>query len=695
MKTKSEESRKRLKKAIKNFNISAATIAITEMETEDVSAVLDEAMAQPGAYQIHEERTKRNRFYDALLNLSVMSEKHEAVRIRAEELNRKIKIVERCFDEIRDTLPKCAISDFSGDIQFWSHVDRASGELTRLDRAARKQLGKFEARLKRGVPTVAPEAVMVKLDHGTVVDVDATYSGIIDALSLTLKMLSYEQDLLHDGKLVAPVKPLITEDHIFKSGSIQLFAVSWNSLEDAANRTLFFGGEIGSAQDAGLSLEHMPAEVRAKFPDPIIFYRQPTDSEVFDFLANRRLHTYFMQNAMLITNGVAARGVVMTDGMDIPDLATGFVSEDEVISLSQLSEILAYNVFEDQERFHGLTLREWVRGYCALGLMAAAKQKDNCLVSFEKGEIEQGLRDYKLPADCVQTLIYHLTFGRDSRDLYDSPLIYSQDEKYTLFANVLTSCNITNVLFSRLSSLTTQFDKKGKGFESRVVSSFVSWGYTCKSIKFKRDKDEYEYDALLLIDDTLLVIECKNNLLSGNNSVQAFRYAKALEENIGQVKRLVRGLYEHPDVVESLFQRKIEDLVVLPVLLNSMTYSRVLTDGVYITDWSALSKFFKESTVSQFGMQDGKKINKKTVHTLWRGKRPTVKELLDYLRLPIQLKVLIRHLRADYFERPMSETSLFFARVIELNEEKLHKAREKNVIKKAGAKKKRARRKRH
>lgn len=110
---------------------------------------------------------------------------------------------------------------------------------------------------------------------------------------------------------------------------------------------------------------------------------------------------------------------------------------------------------------------------------------------------------------------------RDSRDLYDSPLIYSEDGKYTFFANVLKTCNLTNVLFSRLSSLTTQFDKKGKGFEDRVVSSFVKWGYPCKSKKFYIDDAEYEYDApRVLIDDTLLLIECKNNMLSGNNTVR-------------------------------------------------------------------------------------------------------------------------------------------------------------------------------
>lgn len=440
-------------------------------------------------------------------------------------------------------------------------------------------------------------------------------------------------------------------------------------------------------QDAKVSIDHFPAAFHAKFPDPIFFYRELTEVEAYDFMANRRLHTWAMQNTMLMANGTALRGAVMKEGAAVPGLTAGFVSEDEGITLTKLSEILAYDVFEDQERFHGLTLREWVRGYYALGLMAAAKQDDSCLVTFEKSEIEQGLRDYKLPEECIPTLIHHLTFGQDSRDLYDSPLIHSEDGKYTLFANVLKTCNVTNVLFSRLSSLTTQFDKKGKGFESRVVSSFVKWGYPCKFTKFKIDGAEYEYDALVLIDDTLLLIECKNNLLSSNNAVQAFRYSESIDENVEQIKRLERGLRERPDVVESLFRRKLDDLTLVPVMLNSMTYSRGPVEGVYISDWSALSKFFTESTISRFGLQNGKKVNKQTIHTLWKGKRPTAKELLDYLAMPIQLKLMGKHLRCKYFDRPMSESSIFFAQELDVDEEKMLKARGVPLAKKAGKKK--------
>ncbi|MFK1566626.1 hypothetical protein ACIUX1_28980 [Pseudomonas aeruginosa] len=687
-----KEPRKRLKDSIEKLDLSTALAVLEEMETDEVALVLHEKMAQPGAYQIRGNRVKRNKFYDALLNSPVMSDSHDAMRAEANELNEKIKKIEKYFDEIRSSLPECEVSKLPGDVQFWSHVERVSRELTTLNRAGEKALGKIDAKLRAGVRTDIPEAVMVRLEDGCVVNWDAAYSNHVEVLSLTLKMLAFEQKLLQGGKLVAPPMPAITDDHVYKAGSIQLYAVSWNALENAANRTLFFGGEIGSAQDAQASLDHFPAAFHAKFANPIFFHREVSDVEAYDFMANRRLHTWATQNTIAMATRTELRRAVMSNGT-VPDLTAGFVSEDEGITLAKLSEILSYDVFEDKELFHGLTLRQWVRGYCALKLMAAAKQVDGCLVTFGKEEVEQGFRDYKIPEECIQNLVRHLTFGEDSRDLYDSPLIQSQDDKYALLADVLTSCNVTNVLFSRLSSLKIQFDKKGKGFENRVVSSFVKWGYPCKPAKFNIDGGEFEYDALVLIDDTLLLIECKNNLLSSNNAVQAFRYAQSINGNVEQIKRLERGLRERPDIVESLFGRKLDDLTLVPVMLNSMTYSRSPVDGVYISDWSALSKFFTESTISRFNLIHGKKVNKQTIHTLWKGKRPTAEELLDYLSMPIQLKLLGEHLRVNHFARPMSESSIFFAPELDVDEEKMLKARGVPLAKKAGKKKAKIRRK--
>ncbi|MCO7435006.1 hypothetical protein NMK90_13545 [Klebsiella pneumoniae] len=67
--------------------------------------------------------------------------------------------------------------------------------------------------------------------------------------------------------------------------------------------------------------------------------------------------------------------------------------------------------------------------------------------------------------------------------------------------------------------------------------------------------------------------------------------------------------------------------------------------------------------------------------------------MLDYLTMPIQLKMMRKHLRFTYFPRPMSESAIFFAQELSVDEENMLKAREGPFAKKAGKKKTKARRK--
>lgn len=671
------QHRKQLQNALDKLDLPKAVAALQHLSTDDVTAAFASKMAQPGAFQLIGDRSKRNKFYDSLLGALVMEEQHEEAQAFAVNLNGKIQVVERFFDEIRSSLPQCDIASFPEDIQFWSHVERASNELQELKAAGKQEMAKIETMAEANVPFVMPEVTMVKLPGGREVSLDATYSNIISMLSLTLKMLSFDHKLLSEGKLVAPAKPVITEEHVFKAGSIQLYAMSWNSVEDMGNRTLFFGGDICTIEKSGIARDAIPEEVYAKFPEPFIFHRAPSEVEIYDYLANRRLQSWAIQNTMSLLQATTLRNSIITKGAAAPALTGGpFITEEEGVALTTLAEILSFDVFSDQERFHGLTLREWVRGYCALKLMAESKQTDTCLVAFDKAELEQGFIEYQIPAPCVPTLIYHLTFGQDSRDLYDSPLIQSQDGKYSLLADVLISSNLPNVLFSRLSSLNTQFEKKGKGFENKVVSFFQGHDYQCKTTSFSIDGAQYEYDALLLLDDTLFLIECKNNLLSGNHAVQALRYSKFISDTVKQVKRLEHGLRARPEIVESLFGRKLDNLTLVPMILNSMNYSRAPIDGVYISDYSALSKFFDEDAISEFHWKNGRKIVRKVIQRLWTGERPTAKELLTYLSMPPQLSLVMKHLTYTTYPRFTSESTMFFSGVLEVDEPGMQKAKE-------------------
>jgi hypothetical protein len=674
-----DQYRKSLRDALDKLDLPKAINALQYLGTDDVTAAFARKMAQPGAFQLIGDRSKRNAFYDALLHSLVMASQHEQAQTYALDLNAKIRIIERFFDEIRASLPQCDIAKFPRDIQFWSHAERASRELEELDRLAENEREKIEALARGNVAFVMPEAIMVKLPDGTEVNMDGAYSDIIGRLSLTLKMLSHEHKLLNNGKLVGPAKPVITDEHVLKAGFIQMYAMSWSAVEDIGNRTLFFGGDIGPLESLGLARDMLPEEMYAQFPEPFIFLRNPSEIEVYDYIANRRLQSWGMQRTMQLMYATSLRDHVAAKGDAAPALTGGpFLTEEEAVTLTAMAEILSFDVFADQERHHGLTLREWVRGYCALKVLAESKARESgtCWVTFDSAELEQGFIDHQIPLEYVPSLIYHMTFGTDSRDLYDCPLIQSRDGQYSLFGNVLQSSNLLNVIFSRLGSLTTQFEKKGQGFEDKLISFFNSHHYPCKDTSFNVEGAQYEYDALLLLDDHLFLIECKNNLLSGNHAVPALRYSKFINDTVKQVKRLKRGLQDRPKVVESLFGRKLDTLTLVPVIVNSMNFSRPPLDGVYISDYSALSKFFDESTISEFHWKDGEKQVRKVIRRLWTGNRPTAQELVTYLEMPPQVSLIREHLTYISHPRPTSEATVFFSGVLDVDEAGMQKAKE-------------------
>jgi hypothetical protein len=678
MSAEHNEPRKQLKEALDNQNLKKALEAVKQLDSKDVTSAFAAKMAKPGGFQPRADRAKRNRFYDSLLNDPCMGE-HPAAQSYARDLNEKIKIIEQCFDQIRESLPQCSISKYPEDVQFWSHIELAAEALEELNAAGKKALNGLKAKARAKQPFVMPEMSMVKLPNGVEVNLDTAYSSIVNMLSLTLKMLAFEHKLLIDDLLVAPVKPNITGEHTDKAGSIHYFAMAWNALEDVGARTLFFGGQIGDTDALGISRDTFPDQFNESFPKPIVFHRAPAHDEIYDFVANRRQHSWAVQNTFHLLQGTVLRNAIVAKGAKAPALTGGpFVSEDEAVTLTTLAEILSFDVFSDQDRHHGLTLREWVRGYCALKLMAKAKVKKfrAGLISFDRAELERGFTDYRIPESFVSTLIDHLTFGKDSRDLYDTPLIRSQDGRYSLLAEVLITCNLVNVLFSKLGSLEVQLDKKGKGFEDKVVSFLRDLGYPCKPTKFTIDGAQYECDALLLIEDSLFLIECKNNLLSSNHAVQALRYSKFVKDTVKQVKRLEQGLLARPEIVESLFGRKLEDLTLVPMILSSLPYSRAPIDGVYISDYSAFTKFLNESTISEFNWKDGRKQVRKVIHRLWSGKRPTVQELLDYLSMPLQLKLIVEHLTYESHPRYTSEKTMFWSGVLDVNETAMQQAKQ-------------------
>lgn len=651
---------------LKCYDLNGTLLNLDTLNTDDACKAFKLHLASPGAYNIHEDRKKRDKFYNELLKNQNFIQKHKNAQILSNKLYNKIIKIERQYDFIKQSLLKCDISRYPENIQFWSHIERASQQLQNL---RKKGLAVIETMFEEQAAITFPERLLVVEQNNDEIDIDTANSVIIDNLSLIIKFLCYKNKWYVENKTVGPIRPkLIDETHIYKAGSIQLYASSWNALEDIANRTLFFDGEIESFEAAGVPKEAYPEEFYIKFKERIIFNRKPTEYEAFDLLANRRLLSWMHQRIYAIARRIKPTSI-MSGGELIPDLSTAsFISTEEELTVEVFNEFLCFNILADNTKYHGLTMREWIRGYSSLKLVATLESAESHLKTFQKNELEQHFKNFGLHESCISTLIDHLTFGNDSSDLWDAPLIRATDDTFTVLIQPTEASNLPNVIISKLSSLETQFDKKGRGFEKKVLSFFTEKGYECKELSFDIDGDQFQYDALLLMEGTIILIECKNTTLSGGNVTLSLRYAEFIDETVEQIQRLERGLRAKPEIVEKLFGKKFPELKIISLILNSLTYSRTPIDGVYISDYSALSKIFNDNAISQISIKDGILSKKRTICQLWTGDHLTLQDLINYLKYPPQLKLFSDHFTYNKYCHPTSEESIFVSPVLQIDE---------------------------
>lgn len=101
---------------------------------------------------------------------------------------------------------------------------------------------------------------------------------------------------------------------------------------------------------------------------------------------------------------------------------------------------------------------------------------------------------------------------------------------------------ISNIILSKFASEEADLTAKGYGFEKDIISTLEEHGLNFKKFKFTRDKEEYEYDAVFLLDDKLFVLECKNTNLSSGSVTRAYQrknfFLKPLIKSRGLLKVL-------------------------------------------------------------------------------------------------------------------------------------------------------------
>jgi hypothetical protein len=381
-------------------------------------------------YPRTEFQLRRARLFD---QISAYAKIHLGAETAAEVVREAVLItqIESGYRGILDVLDRCAIGLRPAMIRVSGSISLACHEYQELMRHRNKVMAEStELNLISGL--------RLQDDNGQSFSLDAVLDGLSESVAMTLIMEAYKNNWFVGDTVVLSDPPAVDDEIRYESGATLALALCWRQWHRVEKRRRFLDGDL---------LFHRQDQLPPGLPDQIttlIAYRPEdeglSEREIYDYLANIRLHDRLIQTfmEMEIKGGFSGQGVGIAGGAALPPAQ--LVSMEEAHAGVSLSEILGYSIVEDEERPGGLRLLEWVRGYIVLKEIAKARTQeqtasgDTYAIRLDEAELLSILQACGLKDDAAACFIALTSLHRSARDMFDCPLVRLGASGYLLFA---------------------------------------------------------------------------------------------------------------------------------------------------------------------------------------------------------------------------------------------------------------------
>lgn len=638
----------KLFKYIKNNNFSEATKLLHNQsftfEKSSLKQLIYNSISVNLVYMFDKEkRKKRNQFCKALKESFSKQNINEEINILEERLQ-LIIVSEDLFDDILRTNKSGAIRSKNQVQQYWAHIYLAQ---TQIELITKYMLESLEEKIKSAPFTITHE-MMFRNENGQSTNPTMQIENIISTLGMNIHMLAREFNNIRKKKLIIPYKSNTEKIKNHENELSQKTAMDWSELNKILTTCLLFGGKVKKNGATPSSLNFKPSDYYS-------YVRKETTFELIDNISSLRVMQTFTQYAFDVSLNIK-ESYINRDNFTTTSLYKDFfISPDELIAIVTITEIFHVNIFQDKTKYSGLTLLEWIRGYSLL--KAESEDRNTSDMNVTLKSIITKLNKIGFTYHSALRFIARITFSLNSKDLYECPLIRTSTDSFFIFKPALQFAIISKAILSRLSSLKANVAIKGVNFEKACINMFKShskYGLECKAFKFNIN-GEYEYDAVVLWEDKAFIFECKNTLPSDGRPLASFNNKKLLDKTILQIKRLKNGLSSHPNEFANVFQKKLSNYEIIPVILFCFPFSWIgKYEGVYITDWSCLVRFFKEGAINKRLLKDGDESITEKIN-LWEGEKPCANDLINQFEKPLQVT---RYLNHRYTKEVITYTSL-------------------------------------
>lgn len=547
------------------------------------------------------------------------------------------RIVNAIFKRIKSVVSNLPVNALSPAQQAWGVIDWAVQHLSTLYKRALKPGGKEPFLIRAGVATS-------QTNDGTHVDIDAMIGATEQYVRMAISMFAFENDWWdQDGKLCLPQRESIAQEHIYRAGAHIDLASVWDLVVSASELLRFSGWKIEFAEiEAGQGSDQ-------RFP-AFLFDLNIDERLVFQMAQMRilQLEIDFHMTQMGLPKPAYRNAEVMMAPMP-PD---SYVSADELLTVALLSGVYHYDIGSTATE-KSLSPAKLIRGYAVLKLLFEHPfaHAQFTFIPFDRKRVVAALQNASFSPEEASIFLQLASFGRDSRDMFDCPLIKTASGDEFIFQGLVQFLGLPRVIVSRLNSLGVDFDTKGSVFEEEVRDLLRRHGLSAKEINFNVGAEQYQFDAVVPWGDFVFVFECKNYLLPSDSPAQEFHFMTKMDEAVEQVLRLKSALENNCRELKAQFPDMEDGKTIIPVVLNAMPFSmNRQRKGVYIYDYSALSRFFGgRITASQPIYVDGELIQvEHSLRSLWSGQTPQPEDLIAQMTSPIQLEAEMARWYKDY-----------------------------------------------
>ncbi len=549
---------------------------------------------------------------------------------------KQVELCQRAFREIYLTLAASPAGKASPAVSAWSALLATATDVTEVSHA----VSDFSP------PVIAPnltylssELLRVDALEKPDLDPDATAEAYAYDLGGYLKMLGHLHGWFENDLLRIPSNVIVPGD-LRDDRSVLYLAEVWNQLDEHWGRIRYFGNSSVRCEQRSYSSDQGIREV------PTLVFEHEwqyfTDIEV----ARSRLRRQVFEVTVHAIYSPKTAGAVR-DPIDhrVELFPRGLISIHEAASMLALDMCYGLPIIRHNAEYLGLTLAEWLRGYALLQFCcergAALIPSADGLCYLDVGDFLGLAERGGMARKQAQLFLKQATFQKNSRDLFDAPLIRTDDDQYVVLSCIFKHSALHESLTSRINSLLLQVENKGEHFEKEIRDEFEEMGATARRIEYRNAEGDFECDAAVLWDRDLFLIECKAYTLPQPSPSNLFYFRLKQQEAAEQIRRIARHLAQDPSIIAKAFGPGAEVLRATTCVLNLVPFWLAgASEDVKFYDGRALSKF-SEGAIKALTLMPGpdyedESAEDSVVRRLWASETPTPDDLLKQMDQPFQ-----------------------------------------------------------